>query len=182
MPAALAKLEIDDALLLIQQTTEFLDRGGGVALQVLTAGSEIVRTLPEIFNVWINLLLLVARQGNASLVAFVRGSPRFLNAIAKPVDHARAVALAQKTLTLTHEVAKVDAEAALACFRSSATALRTVSIEQFEEWVRTGLAEATDSRARRSYFAIETRNSYDTPSRSQGLALMPCIFCRRPPP
>ena len=31
--------------------------------------------LPEIFDEWIELLLLVAKQGNASLVAFVRGSP-----------------------------------------------------------------------------------------------------------
>jgi hypothetical protein len=62
---------------LLERTGEFLERGGGVALHVLVAGSEILRSLPEIFDEWIELLLLVARQGNASLVAFVRGSPRW---------------------------------------------------------------------------------------------------------
>lgn len=172
IPTALARLEVTNAVRLLDRTGEFLERGGGVALHVLIAGSEILRTLPEIFDEWIDLLLLVAKQGNASLVAFVRGSPRFVSAIARSVERARAIELATRTLRLTREVALVDAEAALACFRSSAGALRTVSIEQFEEWVRNGLALAHDARARRSYFAIETRSSYDTlHTGSQGLPL-----------
>jgi nitric oxide reductase NorD protein len=162
MPTALADLDVARATRLLERTGEFLERGGGVALHVLSAGSDIQRTLPEIFDEWIELLLLVAKQGNASLVAFVRGSPRFIAAIAVPVDRRRAVELATRTLRLTREVAAVDAEAALACFRSSAAALHTVSIEQFEEWVRSGLGPKNDARARRSYFAIETRHSYDT--------------------
>src|SRR5262249_56393371 len=42
--------------------------------------------------------------------------------------------------------------------RSSARALRTVSIEQFENWARAGLISG-DTRARRSYYALETRSS-----------------------
>jgi hypothetical protein len=172
MPAALARLEVTNAIRLLERTGEFLERGGGVALHVLVAGSDILRSLPEIFDEWIELLLLVAKQGNASLVAFVRGSPRFVSSIAVPVERRRAVELATRTLRLTREVAAIDAEAALACFRSSATALRTVSIEQFEEWVRNGLTQTGDARARRSYFAIETRCSYDTlHTGGQGLPL-----------
>jgi len=172
MPSSLSRLEVSNAVRLLERTGEFLERGGGVALHVLIAGSDILRTLPEIFDEWIELLLLVAKQGNASLVAFVRGSPRFVSAIAVPVERPRAIELATRTLRLTRAVAAVDAEAALACFRSSASALRTVSIEQFEEWVRNGLAQATDARARRSYFAIETRSSYDTlHTGGQGLPL-----------
>src|ERR1043166_6872104 len=42
--------------------------------------------------------------------------------------------------------------------RSSARALQTVSIEQFENWARAGLISG-DARARRSYYALETRSS-----------------------
>jgi hypothetical protein len=67
----------------------------------------------------------------------------------------------------------VDGEAALACFRSSARALRSVSIEQFETWARRGLTSGrADARARRSYFSLETRGSYEAlHSGSAGLAL-----------
>ncbi|MEJ7698392.1 MAG: hypothetical protein WKF71_01915 [Pyrinomonadaceae bacterium] len=59
------------------------------------------------------------------------------------------------------KIAETDAESALAAFRSSAKALRKVSIAQFEEWVETGLAknEGESAKVRRSYFALETRNS-----------------------
>jgi hypothetical protein len=42
--------------------------------------------------------------------------------------------------------------------RISAKALRTVSIDQFENWARAGLIVG-DSRARRSYYSLETRSS-----------------------
>src|SRR6185295_7988779 len=67
-------------------------------------------------------------------------------------------ALAQRVIALTCDVARTDAEAALACLRSSAKALHTVSIEQFESWARAGLI-SSDARARRSYYALETRSS-----------------------
>ncbi|HET9480086.1 MAG TPA: VWA domain-containing protein, partial [Pyrinomonadaceae bacterium] len=52
-------------------------------------------------------------------------------------------------------------------------ALRTVSIEQFEAWARRGLSTSrADARARRSYFSLETRGSYEAlHSGSAGLAL-----------
>src|SRR6185503_4683708 len=86
---------------------------------------------------------------------------------------AAAIALSQRVLSLTKEIATVDGEAALACFRSSARALRSVSIEQFESWARQGLTSGRgDTRARRSYFSLETRGSYEALlSGSAGLAL-----------
>ncbi|MBK6750385.1 MAG: VWA domain-containing protein [Acidobacteria bacterium] len=64
-------------------------------------------------------------------------------------------------LQLTAKIAETDAESALAAFRSSATALKTVSIAQFEEWVENGIREREhdSTKARRSYFALETRDS-----------------------
>src|SRR6202022_3452578 len=78
--------------------------------------------------------------------------------IANRKDPLNANALAHRVIALTREVARVDSEAALACLRSSAKALHTVSIEQFESWARAGLI-AGDTRARRSYYALETRSS-----------------------
>jgi hypothetical protein len=163
LPGAIAGLRTANAIRLLQRTGEFLERGGGVALQVLVSGSEFLKTLPEVFDEWIDLLKRVADNGNASLIAFVRSSPRFVRSICGQVDHTQAVAISNRVIDLTSQIAKVDGEAALACFRSSAAALRTVSIEQFEEWVRQGLELThSDVRARRSYFAIETRQSHET--------------------
>jgi len=173
LPAALANLNALDALRLLDNTLGFLERGGGSALQVLITGGEILRTLPEIFDEWVKLLWTVAQHGNASLVAFVRSSPRFVRALASEADRDRRVNLALRVINLTREIAEIDGEAAIACFRSSSSALRTVSVAQFEQWARRGLsAHNKDARARRSYFALETRGSYDAlRGGSNGLSL-----------
>ena len=173
LPAALANLGPDDALKLLDGTLGFLERGGGSALQVLIAGGDILRSLPEIFDDWLKLLWTVAQHGNASLVAFVRSSPRFVRGLRSEPDHDRLTNLALRVIQLTRKIAETDGEAALACFRSSALALRTVSIAQFEEWALRGLSSHNkDARARRSYFALETRGSYDAlRSGGNGLAL-----------
>ena len=142
----------------MRRATSFLERGGAAALHLLIAGGEILRTLPECFDEWIDLLWAVASHGNAGLVAFIRSSPAFFQTIAAQKDHLSATTLAHRVIALTREVARIDSEAALACLRSSAKALHTVSIEQFESWARAGLI-AGDTRARRSYYALETRSS-----------------------
>ena len=173
LPAALAHLNSNDALRLLNNTIGFLERGGGSALQVLHTGGEVLRTLPEIFDDWVKLLWTVAQHGNASLIAFVRSSPKFVRTLGNDADHARKTNLAARVIALTSEIAEVDCEAALACFRSSSLALRTVSIEMFEQWARQGLgSHKKDARARRSYFALETRGSHDALlSGSNGLSL-----------
>lgn len=173
IPEALAELSPADAIRLLTTTHNFLERGGGAALHILVAGGEILRRAPEIFDEWIALLWVVATHGNASLVAFVRSSPGFVRLLSSDVNRAPAIDLSLRVLALTKEIAAVDSEAALACFRSSSRALRTVSIEQFEAWARRGLTSGrSDSRARRSYFSLETRGSYEALlSGSAGLAL-----------
>src|SRR5690349_8884416 len=172
-PDAIAELSTTDAIRLLKNAHDFLERGGGAALHVLIAGGEILRRAPEIFDEWIALLWVVATHGNASLVAFVRSSPGFIRLLNADPNRAAAIALSLRVLALTKEIAAVDGEAALACFRSSARALRSVSIEQFEAWARRGLTSGrADSRARRSYFSLETRGSYEALlSGSAGLAL-----------
>ena len=173
LPTALASLKSEAALRLLDRTGDFLERGGGGALHLMLAGGEVQRTLPELFDDWIALLWVVAQHGNASLVAFVRSTPRFVRGFLGGRNRDRAVELSRRVVSLTSEIARLDGEAALACFRASPGVLRTVAIEQFEEWAKQGLALSTnDPRARRSYFALETRGSYEVlHSDSSGLAL-----------
>jgi nitric oxide reductase NorD protein len=162
MPSAIAELSPSDATRLVDSSHEFLERGGGAALHILLSGGELLRRAPEIFNDWIDLLWVVAKHGNASLIAFVRSSPRFIRLLNAEAHRDEAVELSRRVLTLTKEIAEVDGEAALACFRSSGRALQKVSIEQFEAWAKRGLSSVrADTRARRSYFSLETRGSYE---------------------
>jgi hypothetical protein len=173
IPESFAELSATNAIRPPPRATDVLARGGGAALHILVAGGEILRRAPEIFDEWIALLWVVATHGNASLVAFVRSSPGFIRLLNADTNRAAAVELSRRVLALTKEIAVVDGEAALACFRSSARALRSVSIEQFETWARRGLTSGrADARARRSYFSLETRGSYEAlHSGSAGLAL-----------
>jgi hypothetical protein len=175
LPDALAAQTAGNAMALLRRSGEFLERGGGAALHVLMAGSEALCTVPEAFDAWTDLLWVVADHGNAALVAFIRSSPAFFRSMAQNTKHARAIELAWRVIAVTREVARVDAEAALACFRSSVRALRAVAIEQFEEWARAGLtANIGDARARRSYYGLETRRSNEALAESDeihGLAL-----------
>jgi DNA-binding transcriptional MerR regulator len=158
LPTAFDRLSLTDSSRLLKRAENFLDRGGAVAFHFLIAGGDLLRALPECFDDWIELLWTMAPHGNAALVAFIRASPRFFENIILTRNQLGAASLAQRVIALTREVARSDAEAALACLRSSAKALHTVSIEQFEHWARAGLI-SSDSRARRSYYALETRSS-----------------------
>jgi len=158
LPAAIDRLSAEQSLRLMKRAMNFLERGGAVGLHMLIAGGEVLRTLADCFEEWTELLWTIAPHGNASLVAFIRASPTFFQNIAASKNQLGANALALRVIALTREVAQVDAESALACLRSSAKALHTVSIEQFESWARAGLI-AGDTRARRSYYALETRSS-----------------------
>ncbi len=158
LSTAIDRLDTDQSLRLMRRSKNFLERGGAAGLHLLLSGGEVLRTLPECFDDWIDLLWAVAPHGNAGLVAFVRASPGFFQNIAAGNDRETATALAHRVISLASEVGRVDAEAALACLRSSAKALHSVSIEQFESWARAGLIVG-DTRARRSYYALETRSS-----------------------
>ena len=173
LPAALAGQEASDAEKLMRSANDFLERGGGAALHVLLAGGEVLRLLPEAFDAWIELLWMLAEHGNANLIAFVRYGPSFFQSLTSEMGHDRARDLALRVIAITREVAKLDGEAALACFRSSPQALRTVSIEQFEQWAREGLQiEKQETRARRSYYALETRRSNEAlRTEGEGVAL-----------
>jgi nitric oxide reductase NorD protein len=164
LPKALTGLEPDAGVTLANSGVEFLDHGGSVTLHFITSGSEVLRTAPDVFDEWCGVLQKIAKHGNAVLIAFLRATPKFFKQIGalKQTSDSRASAI-RRVLELTGTIAEKDAESALAAFRSSTAALRKVTLEQFEEWIETGLREMADesTKARRSYFALETRQSHE---------------------
>jgi len=174
LPAATANLNAEQIFTLFRHTESFLERGGAAALHVFNAGGAVLSLAPQVFTGWTELLHIVAAQGNAPLVSLARHSPLFFHALTEHTrPRARAADIARRAIAATREVAQVDAEAAISCFRSAPHALRTATIEQFEEWAQGGLAlKRNDARARRSYYALETRHSNEAlTSGGAGLAL-----------
>lgn len=162
LPEATDALSAPQSVELLRAAESFLERGGAAALHVLIAGGEVSRLAPEVFGEWVGLARAVAEQGNATLVAVARSSPEFFRALARSGGRARATELAPRVVSVVTEVARVDAEAAISCLRSAPAALASATIGQFERWAREGLNEPrTDARARRSYYALETRRSND---------------------
>ncbi|HEX7957742.1 MAG TPA: hypothetical protein VF508_12400, partial [Pyrinomonadaceae bacterium] len=161
MPAALEGLSATEALALFGQAEGFLDRGGAAALNVLTSGGEILRLVPRAFDEWGALLRTVAAHNNACLVALARTGPAALRSLAEHTPSGERLAeVSLAVVVATHEVARVDAESSISLFRAAPRALRTATLEQFRGWAREGLlSEGLSPRARRSYFALETRRS-----------------------
>ena len=173
LPAAVENLEADAALRLFGHAEGFLDRGGAAAQHALTAGGEVLRAAPDAFDDWARLLRAVAEHSNAALVALARSTPGFFRAAAETRGASDAGDALRRVLAAAREVARVDAEAAISCFRSAPAALRATTVEQFERWAREGLElENASPRARRSYYALETRRSNERlQSGGRGLAL-----------
>ena len=161
LPAALKKLSAADAVVLTERAAGFLEFGGSVTLHFVTAGGEVLRRSAEVFDDWREVLLKIAKSGNAILISFIRASPKFFANIVTLRKKPDVIEVTRKVLNLVREIAENDAESALAAFRSSSLALRKVSLAQFEEWIETGLESTKNdsAKARRSYFALETRNS-----------------------
>lgn len=160
LPEALAKISAKNAVQLTEKAREFLEFGGSVTLHFVAAGADVLQKTDAVFSEWIAVLKSIAKHGNAVLISFLRATPKFFAQIQR-LKTEDEIVLAGKVLTLVAEIAEKDAESALAAFRSAAGALRKVSLEQFEEWVETGLTEKENAsaKARKSYFALETRQS-----------------------
>ncbi len=168
LPGVLDGLSADQAKRLGDEASKVLDHGGSVTLHFLSAGADVLRREPEVFDTWISLLAAIAKHGNAVVIAFLRASPKFFRQITSislegAVEGSVRVAALKRVFDLIRRIAVPDGESALAAFRSSAFALKKVSIDQYEEWIGTGLRENEheSTKARRSYFALETRRSND---------------------
>ena len=140
--------------------SEFLEFGGSVTLHFVASGSKVLSLDEGVFDNWCSVSREIARHGNAVLISFLRATPKFFGQLAGTKKRIPTDAI-RRVLQLTGKIAETDAESALAAFRSSSSALSKVSIDQFEEWVENGIrtCETDSAKARRSYFALETRES-----------------------
>lgn len=168
LPSALDGISADDAVLLAEKATLFLEHGGSVTLHFVSASGELLRHEPKVFDEWCDVLKNIAPQGNAMLIAFLRATPKFFKQIATiKLNGAESGSIKtdaiRRVLMLTGKIGEIDAESALAAFRSSTSALRQVTLDQYEDWIQSGLSslEESTAKARRSYFALETRQSND---------------------
>ena len=161
LPDALDKLKAEQAIELTAKGSGFLEFGGSVTLHFTSAGGDVMRRVDGVFEEWREVLLKIAKSGNAILISFIRSSPKFFAQIVTLQKKVSVLETTRRVLQLVKEIAETDPESALAAFRSSAQALKKVSLAQFEEWISTGLEKNKDesAKARKSYFALETRNS-----------------------
>ncbi|HQU82233.1 MAG TPA: VWA domain-containing protein [Pyrinomonadaceae bacterium] len=161
LPEALKKISAENAIRLAEKAREFLEFGGSVTLHFVASGADVLQKTDKVFEDWCDVARIIAKNGNAILIAFLRATPKFFAQIQTLKKNKEIVAIAEKVLKLVAEIGEKDGESALAAFRSSAQALKKVSLEQFEEWVETGLVEKENAtaKARKSYFALETRQS-----------------------
>jgi hypothetical protein len=159
LPEALEKVDAAKAAALLQRSAEFLEFGGSVTLHFVASGSDVLASFPEVFEAWCRLARTIARSGNAVLISFLRATPRFFRSYANRSKFSAPDI--ERIIELTREIAEVDAESALAAYKSSSTALERVTLKQFEAWVERGLAAGASEtpKSRRSYFALETRAS-----------------------
>lgn len=174
LPEVLENLSAKNVVRLMKRGSEFLEYGGSVTLHFVTSGAKTLGRFDAVFDEWCELLIEFAKHGNAVLISLLRVSPQFFKRIATLKNKKDATQISRRVLQLIKEIAETDAESALAAFKSSAKALRKVSLEQFEEWVETGLATKQDvsAKARRSFFALETRKSNELLQEAQkGLPL-----------
>jgi hypothetical protein len=172
LPASLTKLSPGETLLLTERAGEFLEYGGSVAIYFVMSGSEVLKYHAGIFEDWCALTNNVAEHGNAVLIAFLRSTPKVLRSFGEKKDD--SLTAIRRVLQLASQIAATDAESALAAFRASPEALKRVSLKQFEEWAEHGLAAHSDepSKVRRSYFALETRESNERLQKTRlGLSL-----------
>lgn len=162
LPESLAKLTAENVVLLMERAGEFLEFGGSVTLHFVSSGSDVLAAAETAIDDWCALARTIAAHGNAVLISFLRASPKFFGSFRKKKT-AAMIGDIRRVLQLTANIAEIDAESALAAFKSSAAALKKVSIEQFEEWIKKGLSERGNesTKSRRSYFALETRASND---------------------
>ena len=166
LPSVLGGLTSKQAIRLGKAASKVIDHGGTVTLHFLSAGAAVLRDLEGVFDEWGAILARIAGHGNAVTIAFLRSTPKFVKQIGAislngEQDGSIKTTAIKRVFTLTEEIAETDGESALAAFRSSTYALRKVSLDQYEQWIESGLKklDGESPKARRSYFALETRQS-----------------------
>ncbi len=145
---------------LMMHTRAFLERSGGVALQYFIVAAHILAEMgPRTLQRWTELTQSIAAQGNATVYNFLKATPEVISRLSALGQH-RADVLGDKVLALIEEIGQHNIFLAIECFKSSPTALRLGSFEQFAHWARAGLKlHHQDARRAYAYYTLETQTS-----------------------
>ncbi|MGB7068191.1 MAG: hypothetical protein WBD22_01740, partial [Pyrinomonadaceae bacterium] len=104
LPGSLHGLASENAVQLLDKAGEFLEFGGSVTLQFISAGGAVHRASSGSFEDWCRVARVIARQGNAVLISFLRATPKFcvrMEALRLPLDRQEAI---RRILHLMEEI------------------------------------------------------------------------------
>lgn len=162
--------------LLLEHAQALLERGGGLALHYLRAGTAVVQqTGRPGYDAWRTLALAMCAQGNTNSYQFLKLTPDVVNALAAAKAGHGLTAAFLLVCDTVGEIDRLDRLAALECFKSAPPALRQTTVERFRNWALSGITRCRrDSRTVQAYYGLQSRASreaLDGGSEASGVAL-----------
>lgn len=169
----------NEAKLLYEQTSSFLERGGATALQYFRAAKSVMEQSDAAsYEKWNFVTRRVAEEGNALVYDFLKLTPKVMSALsanqrriigAKQRTPEHSLAVIKSVLEMTEELADNSVYVALECFKSAPRALAAASLEQFQAWARAGAGlHRSDRRRAQAYYALESKSSQESLRAARG--------------
>jgi nitric oxide reductase NorD protein len=158
----------------LDNTQTFLERSGGLALHFLrSAGGLLAVSGIDVYEQWLRLALTMCVQGNANSYQFLKLTPEVVQALGVDRTPKQTEAALGAVFAAVAEITRYNQHSALECYKSSASALRRVSVEQFRAWAMAGIERhGKDARAAQAYYGLQTRASREMlDSGGRGLTL-----------
>lgn len=145
----------------LDNTQTFLERSGGLALHFLkSAGVLLAVTGVDVYEQWLRLALTMCVQGNANSYQFLKLTPEVVHNLNVDRTPKQVEVALGAVFSAVGEITRYNQHSALECFKTSAQALRRVSIEQFRAWAMAGIERhGKDARAAQAYYGLQTRAS-----------------------
>ncbi|MBK6426287.1 MAG: VWA domain-containing protein [Blastocatellia bacterium] len=173
IPTALRSNDIPSIVRLFDETEQYLDRSGSVALQYFVAGGTILHVADAAtYERWSDLTRAIALHSNAATYHYLKFSPTVIAELRRR-ESASGTALVLDVLSIVASLGERSPQAAVECFRAAPRALATASMQQFRSWAVDGLRLIDGNpRQLQAYFALESRGSHDAlRAREGGLTL-----------
>lgn len=169
IPASLRTGDVSAVDRLLDETEQYLDRSGSVALQYFVAGGTILQAASaEIFECWSDLTRAIALHSNAATYNYLKFSPTVIAELRRR-ELSSGPGLILDVLDVVGRLGIHSPPAAVACFRSAPRALATASMQQFRAWANDGLRFVEDSpRQLQAYYALESRGSHTALRETEG--------------
>ena len=169
IPTALRSDDVASITQLLDETEQYLDRSGSVALQYFVAGGAILQSADaDTYARWSELTRAVALHSNAATYHYLKFSPVVIGELRRR-EAAAGTGLVLGVLEVVATLGERSPLAAVECFRAAPRALATASLQQFRAWALDGLKLVDGSpRQLQAYFGLESRGSHDALRETEG--------------